>query len=75
MEKEITKEIVEHIAVLSTNGKSGWRKELNRVSWNGQPPVYDIRPWAPDYERSGRGCTLSDDEMKNLVEAMTERGV
>ncbi len=28
-------EIVEHIGVLSESPK-GWRKELNKVSWNGE---------------------------------------
>lgn len=35
-------EIIEEIGVLSENAR-GWRKELNKVSWNGRPPKYDIR--------------------------------
>ena len=40
-------EIVEHIGTLSESAK-GWTKELNRISWNGGEPKYDIRDWAPD---------------------------
>ena len=34
---DIKFEIVEEIGVLSENPK-GWRKELNRISWNGAAP-------------------------------------
>ena len=32
-------EIIEELIVLSENAK-GWRKELNRVSWNDAEPKY-----------------------------------
>lgn len=70
--KEITNEIVEHLATLSTS-PSGWAKELNRVSWNGSPPVYDLRKWAPDYGKCARGVTLNDNEMNILLAAMQGR--
>lgn len=31
--------------------QQGWRKELNLVSWNGRPPKFDLRDWAPDHEK------------------------
>lgn len=71
--REITSEIIEPIAVLSESDTSGWRKELNIISWNGRPPVYDIRSWSPDYGRSGRGVTLTDEEMNVLTAAMQGR--
>ncbi len=58
-------EIVEEIGVLSSNAK-GWQKELNKVSWNGGEPKYDIREWAPDHERMGKGVTLTEEEMEKL---------
>ena len=69
--KEITYEIVEEIAVLSESDR-GWTKELNLISWNGGAPKYDIRDWAPDREKMGKGITLNEDEMNALVSAMTE---
>ena len=38
--------IAKEMGVLSTS-KSGWTKELNLVSYNGKPPKFDIREWAP----------------------------
>ncbi len=54
-------EIIEEVGVLSENAR-GWRKELNRVSWNGRPAKYDIRDWAEDHEKMGKGITLTDEE-------------
>ena len=65
MAKEFSYEIVEEIGVLSQNSR-GWQKELNLVSWNGNPPKFDLRDWAPDHERMGKGVTLSNDEFEAL---------
>lgn len=62
-------DIVEEIGVLSENAK-GWRKELNLISWNGATPKYDIREWAPEHEKMGKGVTLTKEELealKNLI--------
>ena len=68
---DIKYEITEHLAVLSTSSR-GWRKELNLVSWNDRPAKYDLREWAPDHSRMGKGITLSDEEAKMLREALNE---
>lgn len=39
---DIKYEIVEHIGVISESAK-GWTKELNKISWNGGEPKYNIR--------------------------------
>ncbi|MDD7511886.1 MAG: PC4/YdbC family ssDNA-binding protein [Peptostreptococcaceae bacterium] len=70
MEK-ITFEIRKHLGVLKEQ-KNGWRKELNLVSWNDAPPKYDIRDWDETHEKCSRGITLFDDEMKTLVNLVTE---
>ena len=64
--------IEEEIAVLSES-KTGWRKELNKISWNGQPAKYDIRDWAENRSRMGKGVTLSESEMKELLKVMDQR--
>ena len=64
---DFTYEILEEIAVLSENAK-GWRKELNKISWNGGAPKYDIRDWAPQYEKMGKGVTLTEAECTKLKE-------
>ena len=58
-------EIVEEIGVLS-EGSNGWRKELNNVSWNGREAKYDIRDWASEHEKMGKGVTLTDEELQAL---------
>ncbi len=62
-------EIVEEIGVLSENAK-GWRKELNKISWNGGAPKYDIRDWSPEHEKMGKGVTLTEEEAKALKELL-----
>ncbi|HCM86727.1 MAG TPA: hypothetical protein DIT08_11795 [Enterococcus sp.] len=70
MVAEFNYEIVEEIAVLSENPK-GWRKELNLVSWNERPPKFDLRDWAPEHEKMGKGVTLSNEEFAALKEALS----
>ena len=62
-------EITKKIGVLSTTA-SGWVKELNLVSWNERDPKYDIREWAPDGEKMGKGVTLSKEELIALKELL-----
>lgn len=68
---DIKYDIVEELAVLSENAK-GWRKEVNLISWNGAKPKYDIREWAPEHEKMGKGTTLTEEEMlalKNMLDS------
>lgn len=66
---DIKYDIVEEVGVLSENNK-GWRKELNRISWNGATPKYDIRDWAPGHEKMGKGVTLTEEEAAKLKELL-----
>ncbi len=68
---ELKFEIVKHIGVLSESAR-GWTKELNMVSWNEAEPKFDIREWNPDHSRMGKGVTISQDEMMELKELMSE---
>lgn len=63
---DLTMELMDSLGTISET-ESGWRKEVNLISWNGDEPRYDIRSWAPDRSRMGKGITLSADEMKKLV--------
>ncbi|TWT14712.1 YdbC family protein [Streptococcus sp. sy010] len=65
-------EIVEELLVLSTNDK-GWSKELNRVSFNGAEPKYDIRSWNADHSKMGKGITLTNEEFNTLLEAFRSK--
>lgn len=69
---DIKFEITKQIAILSESPK-GWTKEFNLISWNGREPKYDIRDWAPNHEKMGKGVTLSKEELDKLMEALTAR--
>ena len=62
-------EIIREIGVLSES-KSGWRKELNLVSWNGGQAKFEIRDWSPDHEKAGKGVTFTEEELKALTELL-----
>ncbi|MGV3488197.1 MAG: YdbC family protein [Tuberibacillus sp.] len=66
---DIKYEIVENLGVISESAK-GWTKELNLVSWNGRDPKYDLREWAPDHEKMGKGVTLTKEEVLKLKEVL-----
>ena len=66
---EVTFEIKETIGVLNSY-PTGWNKELNMVSWNGNPAKYDLRDWDPAHEHMSRGITLHPEEAKKLCELL-----
>lgn len=68
---EFSYEIVQSFGVIS-EGSGGWTKELNLISWNGKEPKYDIRDWAPDHEKMGKGVTLTADDAKALKELLAD---
>jgi hypothetical protein len=68
---DIKYEIVKTAGKLSENSK-GWTKELNLISWNDRVPKYDLRDWAPEHEKMGKGITLSTDELKSLRDILTK---
>ena len=65
-------EVVEQIGVIAER-TSGWKLEINRMSWNGKPAKYDIREWAEEHDRMGRGTTLTEDEARALYEILKAR--
>ncbi|MDR2490910.1 MAG: hypothetical protein LBD20_05855 [Spirochaetaceae bacterium] len=62
----ITFDIVKQIGVVS-EGKGGWRKELNLVSWSGREAKFDVRDWSPDHKKMSKGITLTTEEAKALA--------
>ena len=69
MMADIKYEIKEELGTLSENAK-GWTKELNLISWNDAAPKYDIRDWAPEHEKMGKGITLTKEEAAALFELL-----
>ena len=68
-ENNISFNIEKHIRVLST-ASTGWKKELNLISWNGGQPKFDIRDWSPNHEHMSRGITLRREEAETLGKAI-----
>ncbi len=68
---EFKYEIKENIGVLSESA-NGWSRELNLISWNEGTPKYDIRDWAPDHSKMGKGIGLTKDELENLYNIIGE---
>ena len=66
---EIKFDIVKHFGVIS-EGKGGWKKELNLVSWDGRTPKLDLRDWSPGHEKMGNGVTLTKEEATKLTELL-----
>ena len=74
MMAEIKFEIKETIGEISQSPK-GWSKELNLISWNGKEPKFDLREWAPDHEKMGKGVTLTVEELKSLKDLLNGMGL
>lgn len=73
MSTDFSFEIMAQIGMLQEY-PTGWTKELNIISWNGNFPKYDIRDWSPNHEHMSRGVTLSESEMARMIEAVAEKG-
>ena len=69
---EITFEIVEHIGDISL-ASSGWKRELNMVSWNGNDARYDLRSWSPDHGKCSRGVSFCAEEMQIIAKLLKGR--
>lgn len=67
-------EITKFYGIIS-EGKGGWNMELNEVSWNDRPPKFDIRTWAPDHQKMGKGVTLTKEETASLRKLLNDANV
>ena len=67
--KDFKYEIINELGVIS-EGSVGWKKEINRVSWSGGDPKYDIRDWNENHDKMGKGITLSESELRKLKELL-----
>ena len=68
---EIKSDEVKEIGILSTS-KSNWNREVNIIRWNDGKPKLDIRDWAPEHERAGKGITLTAEEVAVLKELLAD---
>ena len=68
---EFKYEIIKELGVISER-KGGWSKQLSLISWNDAEPKYDIRDWAPNREKMGKGISLSASELQTLTDMLNE---
>ncbi|WP_206460409.1 YdbC family protein [Anaerovorax sp. IOR16] len=68
----VTYKIIDSFGTLSRNEKSGWKKELNLVSWNDGEQKLDIREWSEDHSKMSKGITLTKEEAVALKKALNE---
>ncbi|KAB2952161.1 hypothetical protein F9B85_10130 [Heliorestis acidaminivorans] len=68
---EIKYKITQHFGTLS-EGSKGWKKEVNLISWNDKAPKYDIRDWAPEHAKMGKGVTLTREELIALRDMLNK---
>lgn len=68
---EFTYEVVETLGTIS-EGKGGWSKQLNLVSWGGRAPKYDLRDWNEDHSQMRKGISLTAEEVAVLKEILEE---
>jgi len=67
--REVIFEVKEHIEVISKN--RSLTKELNLVSFNDEPPKYDLRVWLGiDDKRMGKGITFTGEELIRLRDCL-----
>ena len=55
-----------------SQSSTGWAKEINLVSWNGNKAKFDIRDWNGDHSKMTRGVRLTSFEAKKLRDFLTE---
>lgn len=67
-------DIVKEIGIISIT-TSGWKKELNIISWNNREPKYDLRDWSSEHEKMGKGITLTAEELKSLKELLNNMDI
>lgn len=72
MNDRISFEIKAQLGLIREN-PTGWRKELNLVSWNGNPPKFDVRDWDAEHEHMSRGITLTEKEMTKMMDIVNEK--
>ena len=70
--ERISYKVIANVGILA-HYPTGWRKEVNIVSWNEGPAKLDIRDWSEDHEKMSRGITLTADEMQRLVDSVQAR--
>ena len=70
---EPTYEVLEKYGIVGKRN-GDWQLELRFISWNGNEPKYDLRPWkeTDEGEMCSKGITMSGEEMEKLLSILKE---
>ena len=72
--KEFTYDVVEHLGKFGKH--DNYSKEINKVAWNGRPPIYDIRGWhigKDGIKHPLKGISMSKEDLialRNLLQSI-----
>lgn len=48
-------------------GEGKWQKHLTLIKWGDNQPKFDLRTWNEDMTKMGKGITLDDAELFDLL--------
>lgn len=68
--EDIKYEMIEFLGSVKENSNSDWSKSVARISWNDKPSTIDIRNMNLSQEIMGKGISLTDEEVDNLVDLL-----
>jgi hypothetical protein len=83
MAKEFEFKIIEHYGMIDEKNNSNWGICINKISWMGKEPVYDIRKFDmesfdldnPQNIKMGKGISFySEEGLNSLVHLLLEQG-
>lgn len=75
METDFEFNIEEYGEKLGDTSAKGWTLEINKVSYNGKPAKWDIRPWNGDHSKMGKGIALNTKEIHALQDFLNNKMV
>lgn len=71
IEDKHTYQLIRNIARVESEG-SGSVLEVNLISWDDQPPVYDVRRWNSDHTKASVGVKVTVNELEAIIEAISD---
>jgi hypothetical protein len=71
--EEVNFDVEEIIGTLKESDKHDWAKSVLRISWDSRPATIDIRSFNFNNNKPGKGISLSDEEVDELVNLLVEK--
>ena len=53
-------------------GEGKWQKHLTLIKWGDNKPKFDLRPWNEDMTKCGKGLTLDDSDLFDLISILED---